>query len=671
MKAIIWKEWRENLWPTLFAIVAASLICAYMLSQALTSSQSWERIWSQGVMQPFTILAPILGAGIGFTQISPELKRDQWAFLIHRPAAIGTIFWGKVIAGLTLYLLTMLPPLLGLFLWLSRPGHTPGPFIPQMFLAPVADILSGALFYFAAILATLRLSKSRLSYFRITAFVFALACSSLSANVPEFWQSLIIIALGCCIVGSAAWGNFISLENYEKQPIKARAGLIITLYIGIAAAIITGMVLVAAFFTFSSQNYSSTQYRVDKTGRILKVTQSQRNITVRDLNGKILQSPNGKEWDWSNFLNEINFYLKEQPRTFGYRKTERYAMRVNVPYQARNSDAYYVHDRHWFEFYDETDHRRLGFLGPNGFSEAPSQRFSGTLQSVDSYPGNQIYQFSNAVYWIDFAHRRISRLYQTPTTGENFASTDLAAGNYLGNNTSWGAVVVAQRKIQFYSKQGRLRFSMPLEFSPDEYSSLSIAPVSNEKLILQQTGYRMVDDKAIIFPIQVREISGSGKVLKRYQLPPITNEQNFEQPSLYPLAVLVPPGTMALMTTYAALGAAAGNETATSLWNYIKQEARSWLIFTAITMVVGVLCAILAWRFGLRHGVNRKTRWLWAMSVFWTGFFGLITLLVLREWPPRIVCETCGKKRSVAQETCAHCHAAWPPPALDGTEIFV
>ena len=49
-------------------------------------------------------------------QILPELRRDQWAALLHRPVPRGTIFFGKVIAGLLLYLLaTAIPFLLSFF----------------------------------------------------------------------------------------------------------------------------------------------------------------------------------------------------------------------------------------------------------------------------------------------------------------------------------------------------------------------------------------------------------------------------------------------------------------------------------------------------------------------------------------------------------------------------
>jgi ABC-type transport system involved in multi-copper enzyme maturation permease subunit len=669
MKAIIWKEWREQLPYAGSALLAVSLICAWMLHQALTANSSWNAVWTQGVMMPFTILAPMIAAIMGALQIVPELKRDQWAFLIHRPIALGTIFWGKVLAGLSLYFLMMLLPLAGVALWLSRPGHTPGPFIGQMFLVPIADILSGIVFYFAAILATLRLTKSRLSYMRIAAFVFALGCAALSAFVTEFWQSLLVVTLGVLVVGSAAWGSFVSLDSYEKQPAKARAGLIVSLYIGIAATIIAGVALIVSMMPTAPSNYSHTQYRVAKSGRVIKVTQSPDGMTATDLQGKALQSLKGKNLDDSDLINESNIYLETQARRVnGYRLPERYVLPISGMNHIGNANWFFLINRGWFEAYSPQTRLREGFLGPDGFSPSPPQRrFAGNLQS--SGWRSQLFQFADAAYWIDFSKRRLNALHQTVSGKADFASLDMASNSYL-DNSSWGAVVVANHQIRFFSKQGQLRFAVPLEFAPEDYPFLSISPVSEQKLILQQNGYRKTNGEYVSLPIQVREVSGRGEVLKRYQLPPIKESNNHTTTEPYSVALLVPPGAVATVVAYWGVGNALGDETAARDWQAVKDNTSMFWMFTLFAVLAALPCAFAAWRFGLHHQVSLKTRWTWAISVFWTGLFGLLTLLVLREWPPRIPCETCGKKRSVALETCASCHASWPPPPLDGTEIF-
>lgn len=52
------------------------------------------------------------------------------------------------------------------------------------------------------------------------------------------------------------------------------------------------------------------------------------------------------------------------------------------------------------------------------------------------------------------------------------------------------------------------------------------------------------------------------------------------------------------------------------------------------------------------------------------GVWALLMLLMLHEWPARLACPACGRKRIVTRQICEHCGAPQPPPVADGTEIF-
>ena len=58
------------------------------------------------------------------------------------------------------------------------------------------------------------------------------------------------------------------------------------------------------------------------------------------------------------------------------------------------------------------------------------------------------------------------------------------------------------------------------------------------------------------------------------------------------------------------------------------------------------------------------------MPGFCFGILGVLTLIALEERPARERCPACGKRRAVSRASCEHCRAAWPAPALDGTENF-
>ena len=58
------------------------------------------------------------------------------------------------------------------------------------------------------------------------------------------------------------------------------------------------------------------------------------------------------------------------------------------------------------------------------------------------------------------------------------------------------------------------------------------------------------------------------------------------------------------------------------------------------------------------------------MFNFLAGPAGLALLWCLRDWPARLPCAACGKRRVTNRDRCEHCDSAFPSPAHDGTEIF-
>src|SRR4051812_47900245 len=98
LKAIIWKELRENaIWPIL--VTVCSLYGWYV---ATWLNGTVDHSNDQNVIQAFLVwpmvLCPLYGLGIAVLQSVRELRRDHWAFLVHRPATRTTLFVGKTLA---------------------------------------------------------------------------------------------------------------------------------------------------------------------------------------------------------------------------------------------------------------------------------------------------------------------------------------------------------------------------------------------------------------------------------------------------------------------------------------------------------------------------------------------------------------------------------------------
>jgi hypothetical protein len=86
--------------------------------------------------------------------------------------------------------------------------------------------------------------------------------------------------------------------------------------------------------------------------------------------------------------------------------------------------------------------------------------------------------------------------------------------------------------------------------------------------------------------------------------------------------------------------------------------------------MAGLICAVIAFLRTRSYAFPSKRVLTWTLFAFATGPFGLLTMLMLLEWPARETCPACGKPRVVTSERCEHCSQPFAPPTADGTEIF-
>ncbi len=117
------------------------------------------------------------------------------------------------------------------------------------------------------------------------------------------------------------------------------------------------------------------------------------------------------------------------------------------------------------------------------------------------------------------------------------------------------------------------------------------------------------------------------------------------------------------------ISSAAGDIDAKQQWDNLRRDpALPGLL--AVSVLSGLVAALLAWFISRRCGDGRRGQFAWAFGVFWLGGYGVLLLLALRAWPARVLCPNCGRLRVVDRETCEHCGAAFARPPRDGTEIF-
>src|SRR4051812_12094114 len=123
MNAWICKEIRQSWKWTLLALVGMASAMAYSLY-----SRPWDSVSSYTFLTVTTFGSAVMGSGLCFLQLFPDLRRDEWAFMMHRPISPERILGAKLFAGGMLYLAATLLPFLAAAFWASRPGNVPGPF---------------------------------------------------------------------------------------------------------------------------------------------------------------------------------------------------------------------------------------------------------------------------------------------------------------------------------------------------------------------------------------------------------------------------------------------------------------------------------------------------------------------------------------------------------------
>ena len=315
MKALIQKELRENL---KLAVLGLIIYSAFLALNIHTYSH-WMKFVAAGgqgqkeveMMQPLIsggfwglsgILCATFGAVLGWFQIYNERSRDLWTFLVHRPVTRTQVFFGKILAGLVLYILVAGLPLTGYLIWALAPGHVAAPFEWAM-LRPVAVLsISGMVYYFAGMLTGLRQARwyASRALGLGTAAVVSLA---VIYSTPHFWQALAAILIGSGILAAAVWGGFHSSGYYRGQPAPGRLALV--------AALVPGCALISFFaicLLFQSLVRAPEPlfpyYRMNKDGTIYKITPRKEgwDPEIADLEGKPLVDPKtGSAPKWAEF----------------------------------------------------------------------------------------------------------------------------------------------------------------------------------------------------------------------------------------------------------------------------------------------------------------------------------------------------------------------------------
>jgi ABC-type transport system involved in multi-copper enzyme maturation permease subunit len=640
MKTIVQKELREGVVLAVVGLIVFSLMLLQDCREASVAlddvvSQSYygqidgqvQPLLTRGFLTQVCFFCAIFGAAIGWKQIFTERHRDLRAFLIHRPSTRTEIFFGKVIAGLALYLGAIGLPLLCMVGWVQYPGHLAAPFEWRMAIPAFGFCAAGMTFYFAGMLTGLRQARWYVSR-GLGLAAAAVVCVAIYVS-SSLWHPLLATGAGLIVLGTAAWGAFQAEGYYEGQAKHAKVALILSLTIGSAVALIFLAGLTASLL--SSSAYSWTYYSMATNGIIYKITQSRgRQAEIADLDGKpLLDDKTGRMMQMAEFNRRMSpahsLNVDFEPQTPGaFVEPSRYF----VFWGATPDTVWYFRSKYGrLVGYDFASRRVAGSMGPAGFATgAPmaSDRFDLPLNHTP-WTGPSLLNTRDTVYQSDLANRSVKAIFKS-------ASDDPVGGaislrTWEDKDENHAALVATRRLIWFVKPHGDVGWKIPFEPSYPEYSGIRFSPLHDLKqfAIWLDPSFAANQKRAFKLPTHVRWLTADGTTAKTIDLP------------------------------------------STQIGASMDWDWKVLLALMACNVVVGLP---LAFWFCRRYAMPSHITAGWLIFLLVTGVPGLFAFLSVYDWPAKEQCPSCRKWRVVTRTKCEHCGAGFEPPPAVGIEIF-
>src|SRR5688572_29591914 len=302
MKTLILKELRENFKIGASGIVILTLLVlgagfsySRFIDAVASGSRSLATTWDN--LHPLTsdvfVFAPVwicavFGVLLGWLQVHNEKHRDLWAFLIHRPVPRAHVFWAKVAAGLTTYVVAAGLPLFFFLVWMSIPGHVAAPFEWAMAWPIAVSFILGIAWYFAGMLTRIREARWYLS--RALGIGAAIVATGAAVMSWQRWE-MIFVLIGCSsLLAIAVWGAFHSHGCYEPQPAFGKIALTTSITFGTTIMVFFAAMLIASLVPGVHVLQSPAQYVMFTDGTIYRQTyRGDGTFEWQDLQGNMLK----------------------------------------------------------------------------------------------------------------------------------------------------------------------------------------------------------------------------------------------------------------------------------------------------------------------------------------------------------------------------------------------
>jgi hypothetical protein len=426
MNAIFKKELRQ-----LAPWAAAMLLATVSIAVGVLCSE-FAGYREEGILTQEMLIMMLFASGsaaliLGLLQTILEVRRDQWAFLMHRGVSATRIFVGKAAAAMVAYALVTLVPVLVAALWCAVPGVYRYPFSWYQTLPMLVTILASSAFYFAVVTSVVWKGPWHVSRLLplTTPVLLLTGVVGFTLEFTEYVPPILFLATGLAVAihAVAAWGVFIRSGEAPGRPRAASACLGVPVFASVLGLLIALFSTAAAGYELYLRNSDRgwpsrpyTSYTVSSSGHILRLVHGPVDIhngyrrpllSITDLDepdsqryaplvGKSLSEISKKEGvqtELAQIWDPLATAIVRRPASVISVATRRVLEPVSSSDWRTGTDWIFSTTDGWLYGYRHTTEMRFGreerlpprlewIGGPDGFTDAtarPSLRFSNLL----------------------------------------------------------------------------------------------------------------------------------------------------------------------------------------------------------------------------------------------------------------------------------------------------
>ena len=683
MKSMLWKELRENLKWAALAFLCLTLAEFYTIAaprEGYAENFNDLTLCSSAFLMATAFGCSAVGVALAIVQILPELRPDQWAALLHRPVARGTIFFGKVLAGVILYFGATAIPFALSVCYVAVPGQFAAPLVPGMLIPGLSDLFLGAMFYFATLLLCLHRGYWWGSRGAIALSVIPIFIQHLTSGWP------FLVPIACSLVYlAAAWGAMISNGGRQSWPWAGRLALVLVVLMGAEA----GVLLLLSSLQFVPKKESTvaipyTDFAIAQDGQVFFSRQNGDGTNVlTDMKGNVITDPryasnSGQQnfcrpeplaWQMRKSGNLRTTYIGQSPRNgFNYL--------MSMDNSQEHELWFLLRKENYFIGYDKLSRRVIGICDADGFKPPGAIPKPFPLTFADTiivFRNPHLFWSGTQVYSFDFPERSMTSF----KAGDEPIYGGLnVAGSYSDEKPTYIAMAM-ENAVHLFDAEGAPGITIPYPHDPSVWSSLDMGINEAKTQIYLQSepsppDWRSPDWHAPKEPVYLDVFDTQGHLLNSYSHP--DDSFSFSPPDWKQQAItFASPLLPAIIGTihdalHPSMRLSLSYEMETFVFpqpSFHPTKPELLIIF-----VIDLALALGGFAWARRLDFPPRRAGAWALFVLCFGLPGLVAFRLTSDAKTRVRCPHCGNIRPLSAEECPVCHRSWPAPAASGIEIF-